>query len=188
MSGPYQQAYTRSIEDPEGFWGDAAEEIDWIKKWDKVLDDSNKPFYRWFTGGVVNTCYNALDRHVDAGHGDRLALIYDSPVTGNTVRKYTFSELRDEVAKFAGIEHGDARAKILGSADGYLVALVEAEAGYQGSPHEHAHAEFLFVVDGQLRNQGQTMVRGDGYAAAAGSVHTDFEAEARSTYLSIFKL
>ncbi len=103
MSGPYQQAYTRSIEDPEGFWGDAAEEIDWIKKWDKVLDDSNKPFYRWFTGGVVNTCYNALDRHVDAGHGDRLALIYDSPVTGNTVRKYTFSELRDEVAKFAGL-------------------------------------------------------------------------------------
>jgi hypothetical protein len=85
-------------------------------------------------------------------------------------------------------EHGDARAKILGSADGYLVAFIEAEAGYQGSPHEHAHAEFLFVVDGQLRNQGQTMVRGDGYAAAAGSVHTDFEAEARSTYLIIFKL
>jgi len=103
MSGPYQQAYTQSIQDPEGFWGDAAEEIDWIKKWDKVLDDSNKPFYRWFAGGVVNTCYNALDRHVDAGNGDRLALIYDSPVTGNTVRKYTFSELRDEVAKFAGI-------------------------------------------------------------------------------------
>ncbi len=103
MSGPYEQAYTRSIQDPEGFWGDAAEGIHWIKKWDKVLDDSNKPFYRWYVGGVVNTCYNALDRHVEAGHGDRLALIYDSPVTGNTVRKYTFSELRDEVAKFAGI-------------------------------------------------------------------------------------
>jgi len=103
MSGPYDEAYSRSINDPEGFWGDVAEDIDWIKKWDKVLDDSNKPFYRWFAGGVVNTCYNALDRHVDAGHGDRLALIYDSPVTGNTVRKYTFSELRDEVAKFAGV-------------------------------------------------------------------------------------
>ncbi len=103
MSGPYEQAYNRSIQDPEGFWGEAAEQIDWIKKWDKVLDDSNKPFYRWFTGGVVNTCYNALDRHVEAGHGDRLALIYDSPVTGNTVRKYTYSQLRDEVAKFAGI-------------------------------------------------------------------------------------
>jgi propionyl-CoA synthetase len=80
-----------------------AEDIDWIKKWDKVLDDSNKPFYRWFTGGIVNTCYNALDRHIDAGHGDRLALIYDSPVTGNTVRKYTYSELRDQVARFAGV-------------------------------------------------------------------------------------
>ena len=103
MSGPYEKAYTRSIQDPEGFWGDAAEEIDWIKKWDKVLDDSDKPFYRWYKGAVVNTCHNALDRHVDAGHGDRLALIYDSPVTGNTVRKYTFRELRDEVAKFAGL-------------------------------------------------------------------------------------
>ena len=103
MTGPYDEAYSRSMSDPEGFWGDVAEDIDWIKKWDKVLDDSNKPFYRWFTGGVVNTCYNALDRHVEAGHGDRLALIYDSPVTGNTVRKYTFSELRDEVAKFAGV-------------------------------------------------------------------------------------
>jgi len=101
--GRYQEAHTQSINDPEGFWGKAAEDVVWIKKWDKVLDDSNKPFYRWFTGGVVNTCYNALDRHVDEGNGDRLALIYDSPVTGNTVRRYTFSELRDEVAKFAGV-------------------------------------------------------------------------------------
>jgi propionyl-CoA synthetase len=103
MTGPYDEAYSKSINDPEGFWGDVAEDIDWIKKWDKVLDDSNKPFYRWFTGGIVNTCYNALDRHIDAGHGDRLALIYDSPVTGNTVRKYTYSELRDQVARFAGV-------------------------------------------------------------------------------------
>jgi propionyl-CoA synthetase len=103
MTGPYEQAYSRSIQDPEGFWGDAAKDISWIKKWDKVLDDSKKPFYRWFKGAEVNTCYNALDRHVDAGHGDRLALIYDSPVTGNTVRKYTFRELRDQVAKFAGV-------------------------------------------------------------------------------------
>ena len=68
-----------------------------------MLDDSNKPFYRWFTGGVVNTCYNALDRHVDEGNGARLALIYDSPVTGNFVRKYSYRELRDVVAKFAGV-------------------------------------------------------------------------------------
>ncbi len=102
MSGPYEQAYARSISDPEGFWGEAAEEITWYKKWDKVLDDSNKPFYRWFRGGQVNTCYNAIDRHVEAGHGDRLALIYDSPVTG-TVRTYTYKELQGEVAAFAGV-------------------------------------------------------------------------------------
>jgi propionyl-CoA synthetase len=103
MTGAYAEAFSRSINDPENFWGEAAEEIHWIKKWDKVLDDSNKPFYRWFKGGIVNTCYNALDRHVDAGHGDRLALIYDSPVTNNTVITYTYKQLRDEVAKFAGV-------------------------------------------------------------------------------------
>jgi propionyl-CoA synthetase len=103
MSGAYQQAYDRSIKDPEGFWGEAAEQISWIRRWERVLDGSNKPFYRWFTGAVVNTCYNAIDRHVEAGHGDRLALIYDSPVTGGTIRKYTYAELRDEVARFAGV-------------------------------------------------------------------------------------
>ena len=103
VTGPHDQALYRSINDPEGFWGEAAEQISWIKKWDKVLDDSNKPFYRWFTGAIVNTCYNAVDRHVDEGNGDRLALIYDSPAAGNYVRKYSYSELRDEVAKFAGI-------------------------------------------------------------------------------------
>ncbi|HEX6419341.1 MAG TPA: cupin domain-containing protein [Acidimicrobiales bacterium] len=83
---------------------------------------------------------------------------------------------------------GDARAKVLGSADGYVVALVEAEPGYRGTPHEHAHAEFLYVLAGRIRNQGVTMEAGDGYAAAAGSVHSDFEAEEASRYLSIFKL
>jgi propionyl-CoA synthetase len=102
MPGPYQVAFERSIQDPNGFWGEAAEQIHWYKKWDKVLDDSNKPFYRWFTGGVVNTCYNALDRHVEAGRADQVAVIYDSPVT-DTIRKYTYREFRDEAAKFAGV-------------------------------------------------------------------------------------
>jgi len=62
MTGEYAKAFTQSISDPEGFWGEAAEAIHWYKKWDRVLDDSNKPFYRWFVGGMVNTCYNALDR------------------------------------------------------------------------------------------------------------------------------
>ena len=69
------------------------------KRWDKVLDDSNKPFYRWFTGGQINTCYNALDYHIDQGRGDQLALIYDSPVT-DTIKKYTYTQLRDEVCDF----------------------------------------------------------------------------------------
>ena len=83
---------------------------------------------------------------------------------------------------------GDARAKILGSADGYYVVLVEAEPGYTGTPHEHAHAEFLYVLSGRLRNQGEVMEAGDAYAAAAGSRHTDFTAEAAATYVSIFRL
>ncbi len=103
MPNAYDEAYRRSLEDPEGFWGEIAEDVRWIKKWDKVLDDSNKPFYRWFTGGELNTCFNAVDRHVEEGRADQVALIYDSPVTGNTVRKFTYKELQDQVARFAGV-------------------------------------------------------------------------------------
>ena len=102
MTNPYEAAFQQSINDPDGFWGKAAEDCHWYKRWDKVLDDSNKPFYRWFTGGEINTCYNALDHHIDQGRGDQLALIYDSPVT-DTIKKYTYTQLRDEVALFAGV-------------------------------------------------------------------------------------
>lgn len=102
MSNAYELAYSRSLKDPEGFWAEAATAITWLKTWDKVLDASNKPFYRWFVGAECNTCYNALDRHVEGGRADQLALIYDSPVTG-TVRTYTYRQLRDEVAKLAGV-------------------------------------------------------------------------------------
>jgi propionyl-CoA synthetase len=101
MTGRYEELHTRSISDPEGFWGDAASEIDWIKPWDTVLDSSNPPFYRWFKGGVLNTAYNAVDRHVEAGRGDQAAIIYDSPVT-STVQTITYSELLDQTARFAG--------------------------------------------------------------------------------------
>jgi propionyl-CoA synthetase len=97
----YQQIYQRSLSDPNGFWSEAAELIDWYESPETVLDETRAPLYRWFTGGVMNTCYNALDRHVDGGRADQLALVYDSPVT-DTVRKYTYTELRDEVAKVAG--------------------------------------------------------------------------------------
>jgi propionyl-CoA synthetase len=103
--GKYDEVFQRSIEDPVAFWGEAAEAIDWYKKWDKVLDDSNKPFYCWFTGGEMNTCYNALDRHVKGGRANQVALIYDSPVT-NTVQKFTYDELLDMVAQFAGALKG----------------------------------------------------------------------------------
>ena len=99
--GDYRQAYERSMTDPEGFWRDAATAIEWIRAPDRILDGGAAPIYRWFPDAELNTCHNALDRHVADGRGDQPALIYDSPVTG-TVRMYTYGALRDEVALFAG--------------------------------------------------------------------------------------
>jgi len=106
----YEKEYARSMEDPEGFWGEAAAGIDWYKPWDKVLDDSNKPFYHWFQGGEMNTCYNAVDRHVENGRGDQAAIIYDSPVT-DTKQTITYSELKEQVSKFAGVLAGQGVSK-----------------------------------------------------------------------------
>ena len=100
-TGSLLAAFDRSLKDPAGFWGEAAEAVHWYKKWDKVLDDSRQPFYRWFVGGEVNTCYNALDLHIEEGRGDQPALIYDSPVTSAS-KTFTYRELRDRVAGFAG--------------------------------------------------------------------------------------
>jgi propionyl-CoA synthetase len=97
----YQELYDLSINNPTQFWGDAAKNIDWYKQPTKILDDANPPFYRWFADGELNTCHNALDRHVENGRAEQLALIYDSPVT-DSVKKFTYQELRDTVAKFAG--------------------------------------------------------------------------------------
>lgn len=105
MSDAYQLAYDRSIKHPEEFWGEAALAVHWNKKWDRVLDGDNKPFYRWFVGGEVNTCYNAVDRHVAAGNGHRAAIIHDSPVTGTTTT-ITYSDLLECTAKFAGVLTG----------------------------------------------------------------------------------
>ena len=101
MANSYEIAHKQSIEDPNGFWGAVAEDCHWYKKWDKVLDESGKPFFRWFSGGEMNTCYNALDYHIENGRGEQNALIYDSPVT-DTIKKYTYIQFRDEVARFAG--------------------------------------------------------------------------------------
>ncbi len=99
--GAYEAVFKKSIEDPEGFWAEAAKGIDWYKQWDTVLDRSNPPLYRWFRGGEMNTCYNAVDRHVEKGRGEQVAIIYDSPVT-DTIRKITYSDLQQQVSVFAG--------------------------------------------------------------------------------------
>jgi propionyl-CoA synthetase len=112
MPSRVEELRVRSLEDPEAFWGEAAEAVHWYERWEQVLDRGRAPFDRWFVGGKVNSCYDAVDAHVDAGRGDALALVYDSPVT-RRVRRYTFRELRDEVARFAGaltaegVERGD---------------------------------------------------------------------------------
>ena len=101
MSGEFDSAYKQALNNKEAFWADAAEAISWDQEWDSVLDSSNSPFYRWFSGGSLNTCYNALDRHVDSGRAAQCALIYDSPMAGVS-EKFTYLELRDLVATFAG--------------------------------------------------------------------------------------
>ncbi|MGQ0664002.1 MAG: propionyl-CoA synthetase [Pseudomonadota bacterium] len=105
MTSRYDEVHARSLADPEGFWGEVAEGIDWIRKWDRVLESSRAPFYRWFPGGELNSCYNALDRHVERGRAGQAALIYDSPVTG-TIKSFTYRELKDLVARFAGVLSG----------------------------------------------------------------------------------
>ncbi len=100
-TGNYAKVFAAAQSAPAQFWAEIAEGIDWIKRWDTVIDDSRKPFYRWFSGGVLNTCYNCVDRHVEKGRADQLALVYDSPLAG-TQRKFTYRQLRDEVARCAG--------------------------------------------------------------------------------------
>jgi propionyl-CoA synthetase len=100
--GKYREVWERSINDPETFWGEAARSISWYREPTMVLDRSRAPLYEWFPDAEMNTCFNALDRHVDAGHGDRMALIYDSPAT-DTKATYTYAQLLDQVSRFAGV-------------------------------------------------------------------------------------
>ena len=101
MSKKFEQIYNKSITKPEEFWREISEDIFWFKKPNKILNKTNPPFYKWFEDGTTNTCYNALDFHIDNGLGEKTALIYDSPITGNKA-KFTYNELRSRVSKFAG--------------------------------------------------------------------------------------
>ncbi|KAG0414361.1 hypothetical protein HPB47_008490, partial [Ixodes persulcatus] len=108
----YDKTYQRSIELPEVFWPQVAENLVWERKWTRVVDDVKRPFTKWFPGGEISVCYNAVDRHVEAGKGDKVAIIHDSPVT-QTVTKITYKQLKEQVSKVAsvlskwGIKKGD---------------------------------------------------------------------------------
>mgnify|MGYP001407258066 CR=1 FL=1 len=95
MSEKFNKIYQESIKNPEKFWQEASDDIFWFKKPNKILNKSNPPFYKWFEDGVTNTCYNALDIHIQNGLGDKTALIYDSPITGKK-SKFTFSNLKEK--------------------------------------------------------------------------------------------
>ncbi len=114
----YREVYEAWRADPEGFWMEAAEAIDWTSKPTRALDDSNPPFYRWFADGEANTCWNAVDRHVEAGQGGRAAVIYDSPITG-AKRTVTFAELHDQVARLAGA----LKARGIGKGDRVVIYM-----------------------------------------------------------------
>jgi len=101
MTDPFSAIQSAAQENPQAFWAEAAKDVAWMTPYTRVLNDDNPPFYRWFEGGTLNTCYNALDCHIAEGRGDQAALIYDSPVT-NTKKTYTYQELTDHVAAFAG--------------------------------------------------------------------------------------
>ena len=101
MTDKFNKIYQESIQNPEKFWQNVSEDIFWFKKPTKILNKSKPPFYKWFEDGVTNTCYNAIDIHIDQGKGDKIALIYDSPIT-NKKAKFTYKELREKISKFAG--------------------------------------------------------------------------------------
>ena len=101
MSSDFKEIYQNSIRNPEEFWQKVSDDIFWYKKPKQILNKDNPPFYKWFCDGTTNTCYNALDIHIDQGRGDKIALIYDSPITGNK-KQFTYKDLKAKVSKFAG--------------------------------------------------------------------------------------
>lgn len=141
----YQEFYRRSVEQPEEFWAEWAEKLHWYRKWDKVVDRSREPFYRWFTGGETNICYNALDRHVASGCGNRVAVIWESPETGRS-RTITYRELLDEVNQFAavlrslGVAKGDRVLIYLPMVPETMVAMLACAR--LGAPHAVVFAGF----------------------------------------------
>ena len=127
----YEEAYKRSISDGtrNEFWGDAAKSVTWFEQFDEVLDSGSPPFYRWFPGGKLNACYNALDRHVEDGRGDQIAVVHDSPLI-DTVRNITYKEMLELVKRFAavlrskGVQKGDKVIIYMSMVPEALVAML----------------------------------------------------------------
>nr|XP_018908604.1 PREDICTED: acyl-CoA synthetase short-chain family member 3, mitochondrial [Bemisia tabaci] len=109
-SEKYYEAFQTSLEQPEIFWSDVARKVSWTKPWKKVIDNSEQPFTKWFVGGELNACYNAVDRHVEAGNGKKVAFIHDSPVT-KSIRRVTYAELQEQVSLLAGALAGQGVKK-----------------------------------------------------------------------------
>ncbi len=101
MISRYENLYKASLENTEKFWDEAAKDVKWFKPYKKILDRSNPPFYRWFSDGVINSCYNAIDRHVEEGNGSRTAILYDSPVTSKK-KSFSYLEAKKIISTFAG--------------------------------------------------------------------------------------
>ena len=160
--GTYQDVYEGAQSDATGFWLEAAKGIDWVTPPQTALDDSNPPFYRWFSDGTLNTCYNSVDRHVEAGHGDQLAIIYDSPITGNA-SKMTYGALQAATARFAGmlqslgVEKGD-RVII------YMPMIIESIVAMLGCARLGAVHSVVFggfspdALAGRIKDCDSTMV------------------------------
>ncbi|MDP0501170.1 MAG: acetate--CoA ligase [Verrucomicrobiota bacterium JB022] len=162
----YEAQYRRSIEDPEGFWGDVAQELHWFKKWDRVLDESDKPFFKWFTGGKLNACYNCVDRHVLDGKADREAIIFEGEP--GDLRTLTYGDLHREVQRFAnvlkrlGIQKGDTVAIYLPMVPELAIAVLACAR--IGAVHSVIFAGFSAesIKDRVLDGQSKLVITGDG--------------------------
>ncbi|HEY0421664.1 MAG TPA: AMP-binding protein, partial [Acetobacteraceae bacterium] len=118
MTSRYNEVYAAWQADPEAYWAEAARGITWDKPWDQLFDPRLGPFGQWFAGGMLNTCFNALDRHVEAGRGEQAALIWDSPMAGR-IERFTYRDLRDRAARLAGA----LRARGVGMGDRVVIYL-----------------------------------------------------------------
>ena len=140
----YEVMYKRSMEDPEGLWGELAGELDWYQKWDRVLDDSNPPFYKWFVGGKTNIVQNALDRHVKTYRKNKLALIWEGEP--GDVRTFSYFALNREVCKFAnllrsmGVKKGDIVTIYLPRIPEQVIAMLACAK--IGAPHSVVYGGF----------------------------------------------